>query len=131
MQECLCLALGRLDQAQNSLRQLAALQDFLKTFSLQPADAKCHDPWFSAEDKALLEEMGFAIPENAAEARKQLRLDKPTLFVTFFLPFPVIEQLFRENWSPQRLGNIVMIGCRLEGWLDDEWASLLTAGRLS
>ncbi|KAL7010309.1 sensitivity to red-light reduced protein [Cystobasidiomycetes sp. EMM_F5] len=131
--DSVCLALGHLrrhksrdaplelgDPYKPSFCQLAAYMHLLSAFGLDVSVAKLHDPAFTKEDKAFLHGLGFMIPESPEEALLQLRFDVPTLVVMWFLPFPVIELILKINWDKRRLGNIVMIGHKIEGWLDDE-----------
>lgn len=121
----ICLGLGTFSTGprtepydpQRTGAQLAAFLHLLDVFDIDAAAAKCHDPRFSARDKAFLRSFNLSLSNAPEEA---IVSDVPTLFFCPYLNYDVYEQIFKQNWSAARMKNVIIVGSALDGWLNDE-----------
>ena len=123
-----CLGLGTFSTGprtepydpQRTGARLATFLHLLDIFDINATAATCHDPRFSARDKAFLRSFNLSLPVSPEEAKADLVSDEATLFFCPYLNYDVYEQIFKQNWSAARLKNIIIVGSALDGWLDDE-----------
>lgn len=124
--KALCLGLGQLEKSQlvnnhiHSFMQYPVFERMLESLNIPHSSAALHDPAFSALDKHFLKLEGFNLPSDHDEANRQLVCHAPTLVFCPFVPYFVFEHLLAANWNPERLSNVVLIGTKIHGWLDDE-----------
>jgi len=103
-----------------SASQLVVFMHLLNAFSIDPSRASIYDPAFTLLDKHFLGSLGLHIPSSAKDISATLRLEEPTVVFLPYLPYPAIEQLFALNWDRATLSNLIIVGPKYEGWLDDE-----------
>lgn len=120
----LCLGLGTLTLSENratpSIVQLYAFQAMIAAFDIPTTKISMHDPMFTATDKKFLTSFGFSLPETAAAARAELICKESTFVFAPFLPFRVLELIFKQNWEQGYLENVLLCGPELSGWLNDQ-----------
>jgi hypothetical protein len=120
----LCLGLGSFsrhqEQAHKSSVQLYAFKAMLKGFDIPESKAIVHDPAFSIVDRLFVQSFGMATQADPESALQELVCEEPTLIFQPFLPFRVMELVLKQNWSPCLLKNVLLLGTKLDGWLNDQ-----------
>ncbi|KAI0797800.1 SRR1-domain-containing protein [Abortiporus biennis] len=106
--EVLCLGLGSPASSRDARAQLAFLLEACDEMSLDYSKVSAYDPVFTPEDQQLLDDLeGAAYP-----------FDTPTIVFMPHCDLQLYENLLRENWSRERLPNLLLIANRLSEYLD-------------
>lgn len=111
------------DHAYTATIQLYAFNILLEAFGIPVSMASVHDPMFKETDKAFVRSFGLNIPDTPEMALMNLVCHEPTLIFNPFLPFGVLELILKQNWRQETLKNVILLGARLDGWLNDQSVS--------
>lgn len=101
----LCLGLGRITSCHIALHQLSLLLE-LKT-ALRSTSITVFDPVFSNQEKKVLESLDCVIPKENLEGKHLI--DQATLAYFPHCPHELTDGFLSENWSPGRLGKVVLL----------------------
>jgi len=121
--QVLCLGLGSPATSQNARAQLAFLIETCQRFNVDNANISIYDPVFTAEDNAILNELGVRV---LTENRKgNYLLNKPTICFMPHCDMELYEALLQSNWGPERIPNLFLVANRLADYVDSRPNRLL------
>ncbi|KAF9264732.1 hypothetical protein L218DRAFT_200346 [Marasmius fiardii PR-910] len=89
--------------------------------SKKPSNISLYDPVFSDEDCGLFEVHGLSVSSaftNGAVIEEDTA--KPTIYFMPHCDVDLYEQVLKANWSENRIRNLVLIGNRLEDYVERE-----------
>ncbi|EJU05778.1 SRR1-domain-containing protein [Dacryopinax primogenitus] len=111
----LCLGLGSPTDWSPAQYQLALLMRLCQHFNIPLERAEVFDPVFTEEDEDYLRSVGLTVPSEDKDARYELL--EPTLVYMPHCDLIYYNYLLEENWSAERLGNLLMLGNNLEDYV--------------
>ncbi|KAH9946282.1 uncharacterized protein BXZ73DRAFT_95787 [Epithele typhae] len=109
----LCLGLGSPAASRDARAQLALLLAASDDLSIAPVSVSVYDPVFTDEDHQLLAERRLTPLPESEDIEARYRLRSPTIAYMPHCDLHLYENLLRENWSPERLPNVLLIANRL------------------
>ncbi|GBE82493.1 hypothetical protein SCP_0408770 [Sparassis crispa] len=110
----LCLGLGSPAASRDARAQLAFLLAACDGLSIDRAKVTAYDPVFTAEDTQLLDTLADSEPAQ----RARYAIAAPTVIFMPHCDLQLYENLLRENWTRDRLPNVVLIANRLTEYAD-------------
>ncbi|KAI0807220.1 SRR1-domain-containing protein [Fomes fomentarius] len=114
--DVLCLGIGSPSSSRDARAQLALLLAACDDLHIERTKLSVFDPVFAEQDLQLLAQCGLTLLPANCEARHEL--DSPTIVYMPHCDLHLYENLFRENWSAQRLPNILLIANRLNEYAE-------------
>ncbi|KIJ44146.1 hypothetical protein M422DRAFT_47621 [Sphaerobolus stellatus SS14] len=110
--QVLCLGLGSPMESKSSVAQLVLLLSVCDALKIAHEKVTLFDPQFSQEDIQGLLDMGFNVPTE--NKRGSYTLEDRTLVFMPHCGTQLYENLFRANWTPNRLQRLLLFGNVLE-----------------
>ncbi|KAI0747921.1 hypothetical protein C8Q80DRAFT_1120536 [Daedaleopsis nitida] len=123
--DVLCLGLGSPSSSRDARAQLAFLLAACDDLRIDRTKVSVFDPVFAEQDIHLLAQRGLVPFTENHVARHAV--DTPTIVFMPHCDLHLYENLFRENWSLERLSNILLIANRLSEYADSTPSRKLAA----
>ncbi|KAI0708980.1 hypothetical protein C8Q76DRAFT_799022 [Earliella scabrosa] len=114
--DVLCLGLGSPSSSRDARAQLALLLAACDDLRIERTKVSVFDPVFVEQDRELIAHCRLtALPENRMARHA---LESPTIVFMPHCDLHLYENLFRENWASERLGNVLLIANRLSEYAE-------------
>jgi len=114
----ICLGLGSLSELQNARIQLVFLQLVLQhALEVTGDDVTIFDPVFTSGDGSYLKDhAGYVVPSTEPES---YATSSDTVAYMPHCDLPLFEKFLRDNWIPERISNIILVGNTLSDYADN------------
>ncbi|XP_053938381.1 SRR1-like protein [Cuculus canorus] len=111
---CVCYGLGRFSTSPAARDQLAFLLLLLEELRVPPGQCALFDPVFSAQEAAVLEQLGLQLLTDNEEGKHAVE-GSATLFYMVHCGKALYNNLLWRNWSAEALSKMVIIGNSFKG----------------
>ncbi|XP_052781042.1 SRR1-like protein [Mya arenaria] len=115
--DIVCYGLGSFVESYIAKYQLALLHALRENLQVRSEQCEVYDPIFTADEKGVLDELGFTVLSKNEEGKRQCNPDRTTLFYLPHCGKALYNNVLWANWGPQ-LGRVVIVGNSFDSMIE-------------